>query len=209
MRRLILLLPLCLSCGGDNGDVSGVKPPEGLVHQVSGRVEDSLLNLALQGVRVRVGDSLVVTDSMGQFQVKHRAGSFTISVQDVNYDRYETPLELFQDRQTIVVRLRGQAPYLVSCDFETDLLTARILDLQGRKTINRRSQSTITLQSNSINVKRDAYSWYFTPVDNLTWLAHVPLQGVVADTAIWRLEDADGYVRTTQCVKQPPPCTTC
>jgi len=209
MRRLALLLPLCLSCGADNSDVAGVKPPEDQFHLVAGRVEDSVLNLGLQGVRLRIGDSLVVSDSTGQFQVLHRAGSFGIVVQDVNYDRYEVPLDLFQDRQSLVVRLRGQAPYLLACTFETDLLTARILDLQGRKTINRRSQSTITLQSNSTSVKRDAYSWYFTPVDNLTWLAHVPLQGVTADTAVWRLEDADGYVRTTQCVKQAPPCTTC
>lgn len=209
MRRLVLLLPICLSCGDDNRDVAGVNPPEGRTHLVSGMVEDSVLNLSLAGVRVRVGDSLVVTDAEGRFQVWHRAGNFGISVQDVAYERYDTPLALFQDRQTLVVRLQGQAPYLMSCTFEADLLTARILDLQGRKTINRRSQSTITLQSNSTSVKRDAYSWYFTPVDNLTWLAYVPMQGVVADTATWRLEDSDGYVRTSQCVKQAAPCTTC
>ena len=209
MRRLVLLLPICLSCGDDNRDVAGVNPPEERIHLVSGMVEDSVLNLSLAGVRIRVGDSLVVSDFGGRFQVRHRAGNFGISVQDVAYERYDTPLALFQDRQTLVVRLQGQAPYLVSCTFETDLITARILDLQGRKTINRRSQSTITLLSNDTNIKRDAYSWYFTPVDNLTWLAYVPLAGVVADTAVWRLEDSDGYTRTTQCVKQPPPCTTC
>jgi hypothetical protein len=209
MRRLALLLPLCISCSDRKNDVVGINPPDDRIHLVSGMVEDSVLNLALAGVRLRVGDSLVVSDSTGRFQVKHRAGRFGISVQDVAYERYDYPLDLFQDRQTLVVRLQGQAPYLTSCAFEPDLLTARILDLQGRKTINRRSQSTITLQSNSTSVKRDAYSWYFTPVDNLTWLAHVPMQGVVADTATWRLEDADGYVRTTQCVRQPAPCTTC
>ena len=209
MRRLALLLPLCLSCNDSGPDVAGVNHPAERIHSVGGMVEDSVLSLNLAGVRLRIGDSLVVSDSLGRFQVKHRAGNFGISVQDVAYERYDAPLALFQDRPSLVVRLQGQAPYLISCDFEADLLTARILDLQGRKTINRRSQSTITLQSNQTNVKRDAYSWYFTPVDNLTWLAHVPLQGVVADTAVWRLEDSDGYVRTTQCVKQPPPCTTC
>jgi hypothetical protein len=209
MRRLALLFPLCLSCGDSGPDVSGVNQPAERIHSVSGMVEDSVLSLNLAGVRLRIGDSLVVSDSRGWFEVKHRAGNFGISVQDVAYERYDAPLALFQDRQSLVVRLQGQAPYLVSCDFEADLLTARILDLQGRKTINRRSQSTITLLANQTSVKRDAYSWYFTPVDNLTWLAHVPLQGVVADTAVWRLEDSDGYVRTTQCVKQPAPCTTC
>ena len=209
MRRLVLFLPLCLSCGETNPDVAGPNRPAELVHMVSGMVEDSVLHLSLAGVRLRIGDSLVVSDQQGRFQVLHRAGNFAISVQDVAYERYDTPLALFQDRQSLTVRLQGQAPYLISCTFEPDLLTARILDLQGRKTINRRSQSTITLQSNLTNIKRDAYSWYFTPVDNLTWLAHVPLQGVTADTAVWHLEDSDGYVRTTQCVKQPPPCTTC
>jgi hypothetical protein len=209
MRRLVLLLPFCLSCTDPGNDVTGGDRLEERIHMVSGMVEDSVLNFALAGVRLRIGDSLVVSDSNGRFQVKHRAGNFGISVQDVAYERYDRELALFQDRQTLEVRLLGQAPYLLSCTFEPDLLTARILDLQGRKTINRRSQSTITLQANSLKVERDAYSWYFTPVDNLTWLAHVPLQGVVADTATWRLEDADGYVRTSRCVNQPPPCTTC
>jgi hypothetical protein len=209
MRRLFVLLAFCLSCGDDPGAISrGNDPPE-ITHQISGIVEDSVLNLAIRGVRVRIGDSLVVSDSQGHFMVVHRAGTFTLTVDDVGYERYGIPLNIYQDGATLKVRLQGQAPYLLSCTFETDLLTATIVDLQGRKTINRRSQSTITLVSNETSVLRDAYSWYFTPVDNLTWLAHVPLAGVVADTAVWRLEDSDGYARTSQCVKQPPPCSSC
>lgn len=209
MRRFLVLLPFCLSCGGDPVDISRGNDPVETTREISGMVEDSMLSLAVAGVRVRIGDSVVVSDSLGQFRTIHRSGGFTLVVDDVAYERYEIPLEIFQDRQNLRVRLQGQAPYVLSCIFETDLLTARIVDLQGRKTINRRSQSTITLVSSQTTVKRDAYTWYFTPVDNLTWLAHVPHSGMVADSAFWRLEDADGFARSAQCVNQPPPCTDC
>jgi hypothetical protein len=208
MRRFLLLLPLALSCGRDSGGPSHDQEPAG-TYQVSGTVVDSLFGLGLRGVRVRIGDSVVLTDSTGRFSTLHRPGNITLAIDHIGYERYEIPLDPYQRSTALRVPLQGQAPYLLSCLFDADLLTARILDLQGRKTLNRRSQSTITLVSDAATVTRDAYSWYFTAVDNLTWLAHVPLAGMVADTARWRLEDADGYVRTAQCVKQPPTCTTC
>ena len=208
MRRSILLLALCISCGDDSGQIAEVPDPE-TFYQISGVVRDSVLYRAIPGIRIRIGDSLAVSDSMGRFSVVHRAGSFALTVDDYEYERHSIPLVLFQDQPDFIVRLRGHAPYLLSCTFQSDLLTGRIMDLQGRKTINRRSQSTITLVTTDTLVTKDAYSWYFTPVDNLTWLAHVPLAGVAADTAVWRLEDADGYVRGDRCVNQPAPCTVC
>jgi hypothetical protein len=208
MWRALLLSTLCLSCGNDPDPAAPSGGP-GPLHVVSGVVEDSMLNLPVAGIRVLIGDSVAVTDSQGRFTTVHRSGNFTILVDDYSYERYEVPLAIFSDDRPHVVRLRGFAPYLLSCTFETDLLTARVVDLQGRKTVDRRSQSAITLVSNETRFYREAYNWYWTPVDNLTWLAHVPHTGVVADTADWRLEDADGYVRGARCVNQPPPCTGC
>ena len=209
MRRYLVLLSCCLSCGDEPGDISRGNGPAETTHQISGIVEDSVLNLPLRGIRVNIGDSVAVSDSQGQFTTSHRSGPLSLAVDNVAYERYDLPLDLYQDRQGLRVQLLGQAPYVLSCTFETDLLTATIVDLQGRKTINRRSQSTITLVSDGNSVKQDAYSWYFTPVDNLTWLAHVPLSGAGADSAFWSLEDADGYTRSSRCVNQPPPCTNC
>jgi hypothetical protein len=168
-----------------------------------------MLNSPIVGVRVLIGDSVMVSDSQGRFATLHRSGNFSLLVEDYGYERYEIPLAIFGNRQPHRILLRGEAPYLLSCTFEPDLLTARVVDLQGRKTLNRRSQSTITLISNDVRLFREAYNWYWTPIDNYTWLAHVPHTGVVADTAEFRLEDADGYVRSAQCVNQPPPCVGC
>lgn len=208
MRRALLLFTLCISCGNDPGKVAPTDDP-GTMHVISGIVEDSMLNLPIAGVRVLMGDSVAVSDSQGRFSTVHRSGDFTLLVDDYGYERYEIPLAIFGDDRTYRVLLRGQAPYVLSCTFETDLLTARVVDLQGRKTLNRRSQSTLTLISNTTLFFREAYGWYWTPVDNYTWLAHVPHTGVVADTADWRLEDADGYVRGARCVNRPPPCVSC
>ena len=208
MRRSLPLLTLCLACGDDPGQISQVEDPV-RYHVVAGFVEDSILNTPIPLARVLIGDSVAVTDSQGRFRTMHRSGNFGLLVDDYGYERYEIPLAIFRDDLPIRVMLRGHAPYVLSCTFETDLLTATVVDLQGRKTLNRRSQSTITLISNSVSFFRDAYNWYWTPVDNYTWLAHVPHPGVVADTADWRLEDADGYVRATRCIKQPPPCGVC
>jgi hypothetical protein len=208
MRRLLPIVTLVLACGGEPG-TSPVETPEPVFRPVNGVVEDSMLSVPLPGIRVLIGDSAVVTDSQGRFSLSHRSGDFELVVEDYGYEPYRRRVRVYGDAPLNRVLLRGEAPYLLSCSFEADLLTATVVDLQGRKTLNRRSQSTITLFSNTTRYFREAYNWYWTPVDNLTWLAHVPHAGVVADTAEWRLEDADGYVRGARCVNQPGPCQDC
>ena len=207
MRNSIALLALSVACAGDStspppGDTSGRS------YEISGVVEDSLLGVPLSGIRVTLFDSFTVTDAAGRFAFQHPSGRFDLTVADYEFAPYATEVEIFRD-QSLRIRLQGSAPYLLACFFDTGVLTARILDLQGRKTINRRSQSIVTLVSNQPVFERDAYGWYWTPVDNLTWLAHVPHGAVVADTAIWRLEDADGFARVARCIKEPPPCESC
>jgi hypothetical protein len=208
MRRALVLLAFCLSCSNDSTDP--IDPPGNeTFYRISGTVEDSILGTPVAGVRVLIGDSSVLTDASGHYATTHRSGDLTVEVNDYRYENYQVPVSLLTDGRIVTVRLRGNAPYITACTFETDLLTARLVDLQGRKTINRRSQSTITLISSDTTVFRDAYNWFFTPVDTYTWLAHVPHAGVPADSAVWRVEDADGFTRTVQCVNQPPPCSFC
>jgi hypothetical protein len=208
MRRPLVLLALSISCSNDSGPL----PPDGdpgQLHVVSGTVQDSILDTPVAGVRVFIGDSFAMTDSQGQFTTRQDPGTIALLVTDYRYEGYSSALELYRDEYRVRIRLKGQAPYLLSCSFEPTLLTARIVDLQGRKTVNRRGASTITLVAEETSYQQDANRWSWTPVDDLTWLAHIPLTTVGADTAVWRLEDADGHVRSARCANRPTPCTTC
>jgi hypothetical protein len=207
-RALVFLL-FCASCAGDREISHPSDIPEVRTHLVSGVIADSILGLPLASIRVLIGDSSTLTDSLGRFTTRHAAGVVAIAVGDVSYEAYQLPLQLFADKGMVQIQLRGQAPYVTSCLFDVDELTATVIDLQGRKTINRRSQTTMSLVASGESFRRDANSWSWTPIDDLTWLAHVPLAGVHADSAVWRLEDADGHWRTARCVNRPPPCHNC
>jgi hypothetical protein len=179
------------------------------MHMVSGTVHDSVLGDPVVGIRLFIGDSSAVTDSQGRFRTRQAPGPTDLSVRDYRYEGFASRLQLYRDEVNVRVRLRGEAPYLLSCGFAPTLLTAEVVDLQGRKTINRRGASTITLVASDSSYQQDANLWSWTPVDDLTWLAHIPLTSVGADTAVWRLEDSDGHVRSARCVNRPAPCTTC
>ena len=171
---------------------------------------DSVLNIPVMGVRGFIGDSLVVSDSNGRFTVVHRAGDVALTVDDFRFDPYRGRIQLHSNLSNLQLRLRGNAPYLTACSFGTDLITATVIDLQGRKTVNRRSASTMTLVGqDGTSYRRDANTWSWSPVDFFTWQAYVPATGISADTADWRLEDADGHVRSARCVNQPAPCQDC
>ena len=208
MWRRLLLLAFCVSCGGEPDGIAPVVPDEPM-RVVSGVLEDSVLSIPVAGVRVLIGDSSVVSDSQGRFVTLHRSGDIRLSVADYRFESYSTPYTVLGDDDNIQLRLRGEAPYLTSCTFGSELLTATLIDLQGRKTINRRTQSTTTVVGDGSSYRRDANTWSWTPIDNFTWLAHVPIGGVGADSAVWQLEDADGHVRSARCTNQPPPCVAC
>lgn len=209
MRRPLAFLALAISCASDPGALPP-EPDPAPTHLVSGTLVDSMLNVPIAGVRVFVGDSSAVSDSQGIFTTRHGPGTIALAVHDFRYEAYAGEVDLYRDLSRLTLRLEGQAPYLVSCTFTPDLLTARVVDLQGRKTVNRRGASTITLVAGGISYQQDANRWSWTPIDDLTWLAHIPLTTAGADTAVWRLEDADGFVRGARCINQPaPPCASC
>jgi hypothetical protein len=209
MRPHLIQLALCISCGDSATTAAreGEEPVQ--TYMIAGTVMDSVQGWPLPGIRVLVGDSSVTSDSFGRFSTIHRGGDFSLMVNDPRYEPYDAHLQILgnDDRQRPL--LRGYAPYITTCQFTGDTVHATVIDLQGRKTINRRSHSTMTVVSDSAVLRRDANTWSWTPIDNLTWIAHIPMGGLSADSAVWRLEDADGYVRNGWCVKQPPPCVAC
>lgn len=173
---------------------------------ITGFVLDSMLGLPLPGIRVAVGDSIAVTDQSGAFQLWQRRGASAVRINDAAYEPYTVPLG-FASHSTVTVPLRGLAPYALQCHFQADTVQAVIVDLQGRKTLNRRTMTRLSARDNGI--VRTADTWFWTPVDHLTWTAAVILPQSSIDSVEWRLEDQDGNVRMTSCVRTQGPCRTC
>jgi hypothetical protein len=208
MRYSAIILLCCAACGDPKTPNS---PSEDPAHYlpVSGTVYDSVLGQAIPGLRVLVGDSAVLTDTFGRFSTMHRSGAFVIAVNDSRYETFTRPDRL-QGNNIVVLSLRGRAPYVTSCEFGADSVMATMVDLQGRKTINRRNGSFLTAELPGDSLQNDAYSWSWRPIDDFTWRTASPVSSS-ASAVEWRLEDADGNSRTTRCVRSapPPPCETC
>jgi hypothetical protein len=208
MRWYCTLLAGCLACGSDPSSIPNPDDDARFV-TVSGSVLDSVLGEPVPGIRVIVGDSLVTTDDEGRFSTRHRGGLFPLAITDHRFEPLEQ-IERFDSFKTFILHGRGVAPYIMGCSFGPDSVYSQILDLQGRKTINRRSGSYLTLRAGAQIIQRDAYSWVWNPVNTLTWRTAAPLTAA-ADTVDWRIEDADGNARTLRCLRatSPPPCDSC
>ncbi len=121
----------------------------------------------------------------------HEAQSMVLSVQGAT-------------RSTIT--LRRLAPLLMACALQADTIHALIVDLQGRKTLNRREGSTVTLTAPSGFTVLNGFAWRWTAIDNLTWRVRVPVVGDSVSRIAWQLRDSDGNLDASECgqVAAPP-----
>ncbi len=209
MRNLALIVAiLIVGCGPDHE--SGGKDPTGLVpvyYSVTGAIYDSVLGVPAAGLRVFVGDSVVTTSEAGIFHVLQREGSGYIIVNDIRFEPLVLPFA-FDHRATPTILLRGTAPYVFHCQFHQDSVTAFIVDLQGRKSMDRRTRTRLTTGLGQQSVVRTGDRWLWTPLDNITWSASVGLPDSTVSSVEWRLEDLEGNVRTSTCQRSPycPDC---
>lgn len=206
MRWACLLALFGAACGTP-AEPTGQNESPILTFSVTGMVRDSILGTPVAGIRVLVGDSGVVTNADGRFATRYREGRALVEINDLRFEPFSTSLTFMKDEE-LTLLVRGQAPYVIGCVFRGDSVSATMIDLQGRKTINRRAASYLLARASQSVIQNDANSWHWNPIDNLTWLTNVPL-GSPADSVDWSLEDADGNARFTRCVRQPPPCQGC
>jgi hypothetical protein len=208
--RIALPLAALLVVGCEPNPGSGRQDPTGtpdLSYLVSGTVLDSALNRPASGVRVMVGDSLVTTSDSGMFRVKQNAERGFIAINDLRFE----PLKVgfaFDHPGAIPILLRGNAPYAFRCQFHGDTVSAFIVDLQGRKTMDRRIRTLLTAELNQQTVTWTGDKWLWTALDNLTWRVAIALPDSSILTVQWRLEDLDGNVRTSNC-ERGQFCTGC
>lgn len=199
---------LVLGCGRDPGpDGKDPTGPAPVYYEITGAVFDSLLSVPAVGLRVVVGDSVVTTSAAGVFHVRQRAGNGLISIDDLNFEPLHLPFA-FNHHATLTFLLRGEAPYAFRCQFRQDTVTALIVDLQGRKTMDRRTRTRLTAELDQQPVVKTGDKWLWTPLDNITWSVSVGLPDSLIPSVEWKLEDLDGNVRTASCDRSQI-CTAC
>ena len=206
--RAQTLVGLILLAGCKGQDVVRENPSLPPVYfTLTGGVFDSVLNTPVAGLRISIGDSSVLTNDAGLFHTTQRAGSGQLTINDRRFERVTLPAN-FDHNANLTLLLKGTAPYASRCEFRGDTVTALIMDLQGRKTMDRRFRTYLTAELNQQLIQKNGYAWFWTPLDNITWSAAVLLPDTTISSVSWQLEDLDGNARTSTCQRSPV-CAQC
>lgn len=191
-----LLLGVCLltACNeaaypsfGEPGD-----DPAGGMFTVSGVVTDSLSGAVLPGATVVSGRYLTDADAEGRWSLTLPAGAVTVSTGPTGYERSAITLDL-RTNAFITFKTRRLAPLVRACEREGQYVRAQVLDLQGRKTVERWQRSEAFVLDPAGTYRIGAPAWYYRAVDYITW--EVTIGPVAAETATirWNVYDAEGH----------------
>ena len=201
-----LCLLIGVACYG-GGESPPLAPGSGSLDLVDirGVVTDSVLGRPLAGVALSVGGKVVQTGADGSYAARVPAGPLVVRVQFSLYEDYQVHVPVASE-QEVNLRLRRLNPALTACAIGADSIRAVIVDLQGRKTINRAEGSTIrmaSVQGGQTDVT--AWDWRWTAVDEYTWQAAIaaPDPGVVG--AVFTLRDKRGFGELASCTSVPAP----
>lgn len=207
MRSPCLFATLLLAgCYGPSATaVSDGLPQQGRV-EIHGRVYDSLTGQPIARLFVAFADTAVQTGLDGSYRVTVPAGQVVLRVRFGLYEEYRLESLLLSARE-VNFPLRRLNPALTGCLIAADTIHAVIVDLQGRKTLNRADGSRIMLANASGDTVVTAWDWNWRPVDEFTWRARVPTRGRLVDRAVWTLRDQQGFGGLIDCqaVSAPPP----
>lgn len=176
---------------------------------IRGQVIDSLTRAPVAGVNVGIGGKALWTDAEGFFTGQVAVGPTDIRVAALAFEPARVgvvvgPLDEF------VVRLRRLAPIALDCEMGPGGFTAFIVDLQGRKSVERWTQSSMTLISPTSRRIIGARQWGYLPLDILRWRISIPDADPEVTQVDWVLYDNEGHLYQGSCEPLPvvPPDST-
>ncbi len=204
MRSSALLgIALLAACYGPSPTTSSEGTAQGRV-EIHGRVYDSLTGLPIARTDIAFGDTTVQTGLDGSYRVTVLPGPITLRVRLGLYEEYRLDGQLLGPRQ-VDFPLRRLNPALTGCAISADTVYAVIVDLQGRKTLNRADGSRILLTAMTEDTVVVAWDWNWRALDEFTWRATVPTRGRRVDRAVWTLRDQQGFGELVDCMSVPAP----
>ena len=203
MRPFAPLILLCAACGGPDfaspsGGGDSVPPPV----TVSGVVYDSVTGAVAPGLSVALGGTFATTGVDGAFTLEAPVGVDTLHVAGAGFERFSRVLTLLPSQGsplTVRVPLRRLAPYPISCAIGDSGFRAVIVDLQGRKSLDRWANSTLTLDRPLGSRSIAALDWNYQALDYMQWAVSIPDASLSTFRADWVLFDSEGNAYRGSC----------
>lgn len=208
MRRIVPFLLLSLAaCGGPDFVAPGDGDDQVLTVPIHGTVFDSVTGIPLVGTAVAIQGQFVTTDAEGAYAVTVATGANRISVSVAGFEPLSRTVTVGPER-SFDLPLRRLAPFPTQCQLSDQGFSAVVVDLQGRKSLERWSQSTLTLRAANGDRVIDALSWDYTPLDTYRWRVSIPDADSTTFRADWLLYDNTGDLFHGSCEPLPAPRDT-
>lgn len=206
---LLLLLAACANPGFS--PPSGDGEPGAALVTIQGLVIDSITQAPIPGVNVAIAGKFTTTDAAGTFTLPAVAGTVTATAHVQGYEPFTQgfPIPATEASSVIELQLRRLAPIAIRCQLGSAGFSAVVVDLQGRKSLERWSQSTLTLVTPAGSRTIPAPSWGYHALDYLKWLVTIPDASPSTIRADWVLFDSQGDAYRGSCepVAAPPDST--
>jgi carboxypeptidase family protein len=205
LARWTALTALLAGCGGQGDGAAGPPEPQPRV-EVTGTVADTFSRAPLSGVRVVGVDAATESQADGTFRLSVPAGPTGVLLSADGYESASVRLT-GQPGARLTVTLRPFRPVVLGCVVDSGLIQATVVDLQGRRTIDRRDGSYVFVRAAGETTLLTGLTWSWRTVDSLTYLVLVKAPTGPVEQASMFVSDVEGYSSQVGCYTQPPPGT--
>ncbi len=195
--RHYLLLLLAGACG-EAPDEATTGPPRAPRYVLTGVAYDSAVGLPAPGVKVTVGSPSTVTDEIGRYRLVVDSGRHVLTAPDSLYEPYQQTPIVTGDR-VLDLQLRRLTPYVTGVVFVRDTIYATVVDLQGRRTLDRRQLSRLEVRGPGTVFTVTASRWAWLAIDLESWRVVVPVGRDDLTEATWRVMDIEGFEFLATC----------
>lgn len=195
MRQPLLFAILLLSACGDELYRPVWEPevePVGAMYTISGILVDSLSGTVIPGARVASGPYVTDADAAGQWSLTVPAGVVTVTASPTGYERTSYSFTL-AGNAFIDLQARRLAPLVVECWRQGDSVHALVVDLQGRKSLERWTESDAYVANSAGSYRIAADAWKYRAVDPYTWKVSLVPVAPEATMVRWTLYDNEGH----------------